>query len=58
MTNMSHAKALILKVKLQNTLARILTFNHFTQADLKEYLKDRKVKKQTEEEIIVSGKRK
>ena len=55
---MSHVKALILKVKLQNTSAWILIFNHFNQADLKEYLKDRKGEKYIEEEIIVSDKRK
>lgn len=55
---MSHVKALILKVKLQNTPAGTLIFNRFNQTDLKEYLKDRKGKKYIEEEIIVSDERK
>lgn len=58
MATMSHVKALILKVKLQNTPAGTLIFNRFNQTDLKEYLKDRKGKKYIEEEIIVSDERK
>lgn len=58
MTNISLVKALTLVSKLQSTPAWILIFYHFNQADLKEYLKDRKGEKYFEEEISVSDKRK